>query len=42
MLAHGIRVFEPDETVEVFIDPRHIMVFDASGRSVAAPQKMAA
>ena len=29
MLAHGIRVFEPDETIEVFIDPRHIMVFDA-------------
>jgi glycerol transport system ATP-binding protein len=42
MLAHGIRVFEPDETIEVFIDPRHIMVFDASGRAVAAPQKMAA
>ena len=42
MLAHGIRVFEPDETIEVYIDPRHIMVFDAGGRSVAAPQRMAA
>jgi glycerol transport system ATP-binding protein len=42
MLAHGIRVFEPDETIEVFIDPRHIMVFDAGGRAVAAPQRMAA
>ena len=30
MLAHGIHDFEPDETVEVFIDPRHIMVFDAA------------
>ena len=29
MLAHGIHVFEPDEIVEVFIDPRHLMVFDA-------------
>ena len=38
MLAHGIRVFEPDETIEVFIDPRHFMVFDDSGRSVAAAQ----
>ena len=42
MLAPGIRVFEPDETVEVFIDPRHLMVFDESGRSVAAPQWLAA
>ena len=35
MLAHGIKSFEPDETVEVFLDPQHIMVFDSSGRSVA-------
>jgi len=42
MLAHGVQVFEPDEEIEVYIDPRHIMVFDQSGRSVAAPQKLAA
>ncbi|MBA3449162.1 MAG: ABC transporter ATP-binding protein [Pseudaminobacter sp.] len=42
MLAHGIRVFEPDETVEVFFDPRHIMVFDENGRSVASPHRKAA
>ncbi len=42
MLAHGIQVFEPDETIEVFLDPRHVMVFDESGRSVVAPQKEAA
>jgi glycerol transport system ATP-binding protein len=41
MLAHGIRNFEQDEQVEVFIDPRHIMVFDAAGRAVVA-QKLAA
>ncbi len=41
MLAHGVRVFEPDEVVEVFIDPRHIMVFDEHGRAVA-PAKLAA
>lgn len=35
MLAHGIHQFEPDDEIEVFIDPRHIMVFDAAGRSVA-------
>jgi len=42
MLAHGIRVFEPDEVVEVFIDPRHIMVFDEAGRAVSAPRRQAA
>jgi glycerol transport system ATP-binding protein len=42
MLAHGIQVFEPDETIEVFIDPHHIMVFDNMGRAVTAPEKLAA
>src|SRR5690606_30332738 len=42
MLAHGIREFEPDEQVEVFIDPRHIMVFDANGRAVSPAPKLAA
>jgi glycerol transport system ATP-binding protein len=37
MLAHGIREFDTDDEVEVFIDPRHIMVFDQAGRAVAAP-----
>jgi glycerol transport system ATP-binding protein len=41
MLAHGIHSFMQDEVVEVFIDPRHIMVFDAAGQAVAA-QKLAA
>jgi glycerol transport system ATP-binding protein len=38
MLAHGIKIFEPDETIEVFIDPRHVMVFDGEGRAVALPE----
>jgi len=38
MLTHGIRDFETDEVVEVFIDPRHIMVFDQHGRAVTAPK----
>lgn len=42
MLAHGIRIFSPDETVEVFIDPRHIMVFDDNGRSAGPAPKLAA
>ncbi|PAQ09566.1 ABC transporter ATP-binding protein [Mesorhizobium temperatum] len=42
MLEHGILVFEPDQTIEVFIDPRHIMVFDANGRSAAPPPMLAA
>jgi glycerol transport system ATP-binding protein len=42
MLTPGVRVFEPDQTVDVFIDPRHLMVFDETGRSVAAPRRLAA
>lgn len=42
MLSHGIVQPEPDETVEVYIDPRHLMVFDAKGRSVGAPSRKAA
>lgn len=38
MLTHGIRDFETDEVVDVFIDPRHIMVFDEHGRAVTAPK----
>jgi len=42
MLAHGIRVFEPDETIEIVIDPRHLMVFDETGRSIASPSTVMA
>jgi glycerol transport system ATP-binding protein len=42
MLAPGIKVFEADEMVDVFIDPRHVMAFDAAGRSAAPRQKLAA
>ena len=42
MLEHGILSFEPDEEIEVFIDPRHIMVFDASGRAAVSTQPLAA
>jgi glycerol transport system ATP-binding protein len=42
MLAHGVRVFEPDETIEVFIDPRHMMAFDENGRAVSGSERLAA
>ena len=42
MLAPGVRIYEPDDAIEVFIDPRHIMVFDQSGRSMGAPARLAA
>jgi glycerol transport system ATP-binding protein len=42
MLAHGILNFEPDQMIEVYIDPRHIMVFDGHGKSVTAKSKLAA
>ncbi len=42
MLSPGIRHFEPDQTVEVFIDARHLLVFDPSGRAAHAPARLAA
>jgi glycerol transport system ATP-binding protein len=42
MLAPGIEIFEADETVDVFIDPRHLMVFDQAGQAMTSPQKLAA
>jgi glycerol transport system ATP-binding protein len=41
MLAPGVRRFEPDATVEVFIDGRHLLVFDPSGHA-ATPARLAA
>lgn len=34
MLARGIRDLQADDMVEVFLDPRHIMVFDEAGHAV--------
>ena len=42
MITPGVRIFEPDETIEVFIDPRHLLVFDQAGRAMYAPQAVAA
>ncbi len=42
MLAPGIHHFEADETVDVFIDPRHLMVFDSDGRAAGVSPKLAA
>ncbi len=33
LLAHGIHQYEPDETIETYVEPRHLMVFDETGRS---------
>jgi glycerol transport system ATP-binding protein len=42
MLTHGIHVYTPDEVIDIFIDPRNLMIFDASGNSVTRLQKLAA
>jgi glycerol transport system ATP-binding protein len=42
MLSRGVHKFEPDQQVEVFIDPRHIMVFDQQGRAVSTVPRLAA
>ena len=41
MLAQGIHHFEPGEAIDVYLDPRHLMVFDAAGRAMR-PLGMAA
>jgi glycerol transport system ATP-binding protein len=42
MLEHGVHRLEPGESVRVFVDTRHLLVFDADGRSVAASLSNAA
>lgn len=42
MLTQGVKAFAPDDLVKVYIDHRHVMVFDQEGRAVTGPQKMAA
>lgn len=42
MLAPGIHHFDPDDRVDVFVDPRHLMVFDQAGRAVRPADRLAA
>ena len=42
MLTHGIRNFQAGETIEVFINSRHMLVFDEQGRSAAPGVRRAA
>ena len=42
MLTPGIHHFQPDQTVQVFIDPKRLMVFDRDGRAVEASARLAA
>ena len=42
MLAAGVHSFQPDDTIDVFIDPRHLMVFDGNGRAVDGGERRAA
>ncbi|GLK83441.1 ABC transporter ATP-binding protein [Ancylobacter defluvii] len=41
-LVPGVRRLEPEAEVEVVIDPRHILLFDASGRSTGTALDAAA
>lgn len=41
-LINGIHEFEPDATIEAFIDPRHVMAFEPSGRAAVASPAIAA
>ena len=35
MLEHGIHDIEPDRTIELFVDTRHLMVFGVDGGAIA-------
>ena len=34
MIAPGIHDHQIGDPIEVFLDPRHIMIFDARGRAI--------
>ncbi|TPW30302.1 ABC transporter ATP-binding protein [Pararhizobium mangrovi] len=42
MLAPGIHVLEIGETVEVYVDPRHTMLFASDGEAVRPGERLAA
>lgn len=42
MLTRGILDIEPDRSVDIYLDTRHLMAFDANGKSLATPQQVAA
>ncbi|MCO4317152.1 ABC transporter ATP-binding protein [Phyllobacterium sp. 21LDTY02-6] len=42
MLTHGIHIYAADEEIDIFIDPRNLMLFADDGRSVASTAKKAA
>ncbi|MGH6763758.1 MAG: ABC transporter ATP-binding protein [Phyllobacterium sp.] len=42
MLEHGIHMFQPGQQIEVFIEPRNLMIFDAEGRAISEPRMQAA
>jgi glycerol transport system ATP-binding protein len=42
MLTPGVRKFDTDETIEVFLDPNLLLAFDGQGRSVASQPALAA
>ena len=42
MLTSGIHQYEPGEEVEIFLDPRRMMVFDAAGRTISPAPRLAA
>lgn len=42
MLEHGVHRLDGDENVQVFVDTRHLLVFDMDGRSVTPARAEAA
>jgi glycerol transport system ATP-binding protein len=42
MLTQGVQDIDVDDAIDVYIDPRHIMVFDTDGAAVTPTLQQAA
>jgi glycerol transport system ATP-binding protein len=42
MLIQGVEDIDVDDSIDVYIDPRHIMVFDTNGAAVTPALQRAA
>ena len=42
ILTPGVHDVEADKTIDMFIDPKQVLVFDKTGRAVSAPLGKAA
>jgi glycerol transport system ATP-binding protein len=42
MLTHGVHVYPPETRLDLYVEPEHVMAFDASGRTIGPVLREAA